>query len=327
MKTKTHYDKDHLTELLYDKKPLDNIKNEIINDKTLNKSSINKPNSISSTSSYLIDDPLSSKQSIFKRHMLSSSQSRKSLNLNKLTESVRKINEQNPLSLLRFEAQDILRINRIYLLSYFRSGSSFLGDLLQQNYRTFYQFEPLHFRSVASRLPTNDSKTDNSISLVLHMVNQCNFRSKATANYLNWISKDDNKFLLSWNRFLYSLCRFNQTKCSDPNFVEQVCNLAEQRVTKLTRVNLDDLIRIMKQDNSFEEYLKTNLNLTLQTQSNNHLNLNSTKLIFRINSTDNQHSNDSSSDNSSIIVDSEPIKIIYLVRDPRAIYSSRQYLR
>ena len=199
------------------------------NDVNQTKSSINKPPFQSSTTSAYLIERSSSKQPIIKRHMLASlnlaAQPKKSLNLNnleRLTDAVKKLNEQNPLSLLRIEAKEVININRIYLLSYFRSGSSFLGDLLQQHYRTFYQFEPLHFRSVASRLPSNDTNTSSSISLVLNMLNQCNFHSKATANYLSWISKYDNKFLLSWNKFLYSLCKYNQTKCSDEKFVEQV---------------------------------------------------------------------------------------------------------
>lgn len=332
-----------------------------LNNKVQNKSSINKPFS-SSTSSYLFDSNFSSKQPIIKRHMLNSPdlksvESEKNLNLenlDKIVETVKKLNEHNPLALLRFRPKDITKINRIYLLSYFRSGSSFLGDLLQQHYRTFYQFEPLHFRSIASRLLNNDTKTDASIKLVLNMLNECDFHSKGTANYLNWISKYDNKFLLSWNHFLYGLCKFNQSKCSDEKFVEQVCNLAEQRITKLTRVNLNDLIRIMNSDNSFENYIKTNSNssvmmndklifeigtsstishsssadsITNSISSNlnsfNHLNSSN-----NLNSTNNSNGSNklNNSDNSTKILEVEPIKIIYLVRDPRAIYSSRQYL-
>ena len=339
------------------------------NDKTQNKS-INKP-PFASTSSYLFEnDKSSSKQAVIKRDSASlelTSQARKSLNLEKLVENVRRLNEQNPLSLLRFQVKNITQINRIYLLSYFRSGSSFLGDLLQQNYRTFYEFEPLHFRSVASRLPSNESRTDASIALVLHMVNQCNFHGKATANYLNWISKEDNRFLLSWNHFLYGLCRFNQSRCSDAKFVEHVCNLAEQRVTKLTRVNLSDLIKVLRTDNTLEEHIKQHLKLNAtfaqydlsrlnfriskqmnSTNSKNNSNTNhpSSQISSQnsmnnslINSQNNQISSTSSTgstspistpnivlNNKPLTLEVEPIKIIYLVRDPRAIYSSRQHL-
>lgn len=309
------------------------------------KSSINRPPS-ASTSSYL-DIGSSSKQPIAKRHMLASlhsaGQPKKALHLehmHRLTDSVRKTNEQNPLSLLRFQPKNVTQINRIYLLSYFRSGSSFLGDLLQQHYRTFYQFEPLHFRSVASRLPSNDSRTDSSVALVLQMLNQCDFHSRSTANYLAWISKYDNRFLLSWNRFLYSLCRYNLTHCSDETFVTTVCNLAEQRVTKLTRLNLADLIKGMFADRSLEEHIRTHLmlgdeQLTFRIYNETHSSGSSTasgdkttndKQTKVIDSKVNESKKSEDKPKQSTIVDVEPIKIIYLVRDPRAIFSSRQYL-
>ena len=74
----------------------------------------------------------------------------------------------------------------------------------------------------------------------------------------------------------------------------------------------------MNSDNSFEDYLKM-------------IYLNSTvdKLNFKIKTTNNTTNKTISSlkiVNSSLQLEVEPIKVIYLVRDPRAIYSSRQYL-
>lgn len=35
-------------------------------------------------------------------------------------------------------------VRRILIVSYFRSGSTFLGDILQTPHKTFYHFEPFH---------------------------------------------------------------------------------------------------------------------------------------------------------------------------------------
>lgn len=35
-------------------------------------------------------------------------------------------------------------VKRILIVSYFRSGSTFLGDILQTPLKTFYHFEPFH---------------------------------------------------------------------------------------------------------------------------------------------------------------------------------------
>ncbi|KAL1445730.1 hypothetical protein MTO96_044865 [Rhipicephalus appendiculatus] len=44
------------------------------------------------------------------------------------------------------------KVRRILVVAYFRSGSSFLGQLLSANPRTFYHYEPLWMLSNAARL-------------------------------------------------------------------------------------------------------------------------------------------------------------------------------
>ena len=53
----------------------------------------------------------------------------------------------------------------ILLASTFRSGSSFLGDLLSRAPGTFYYFEPLHYHATTknkAEIRQNEGKTFNS---------------------------------------------------------------------------------------------------------------------------------------------------------------------
>ncbi len=60
----------------------------------------------------------------------------KNLKKHKTDKLKSKIDGFNPLS--QFPVYNAQNVSRVLLLGYFRSGSSFVGDLLQQNWKTFY---------------------------------------------------------------------------------------------------------------------------------------------------------------------------------------------
>ena len=66
---------------------------------------------------------------------------------------------------------DMFNITRVLLVTYFRSGSSFLGDLLQQNWKTFYTFEPLHYMSDGMRI--KDERTDEALNVIENIFGSC----------------------------------------------------------------------------------------------------------------------------------------------------------
>ena len=184
---------------------------------------------------------------------------------------------------------------RILLVTYFRSGSSFLGDLLQQNPKTFYSFEPLHYMLDARRLQVDSLDSLDHLTEALYVINNllsCSFHS--IMHYIKWALLPTHRFLFKWNTFLWSRCYLgsknhfqysHQRICFNPSFLKHTCLDASAHVIKLTRLNLNHISHL--------------LNATGDIATSNHL----------------HHINTHSS-----------VKIVLLVRDPRGIYSSRKNL-
>lgn len=127
-------------------------------------------------------------------------------------------------------------VTRIIILTYFRSGSSFFGDLLQQNWKTFYHFEPLHSMTYNRRIG------DDSIQKAFDLFNgvfNCNFTE--LKDYMQWVKQPHCQFLFAHNLFLRVTCHSNPKTCFNPTFVNAVCHRAPVHVMKLTRLHMRHL--------------------------------------------------------------------------------------
>ncbi|RWS22812.1 carbohydrate sulfotransferase 3-like protein, partial [Leptotrombidium deliense] len=165
----------------------------------------------------------------------------------RLSEQMKKLNEVN--------RSDVVRV---ILVTYFRSGSSFLGDLLQQKHLSFYSFEPLRYIIQGSRIPK--SRVTESLNVVDKILN-CEFNK--IQNYVSQTKKID-----------YFKGKVYKDFCGDrpvnTKLLTAVCKRCKMNVIKLTRLNFTDAAT----------YLKNT-----------------------------KYSN---------------VKLVHLVRDPRAIYNSRK---
>lgn len=162
---------------------------------------------------------------------------------------------------------EYLKDQKLLIISYFRSGSSFLGDLLQQQLATFYTYEPFIYSSRSSRL---NSEFMNEAVTTLKDIFNCRF--DRNPKYLNMVKK--NPYLLQWNKYLWRHCSMVSADiCLQPSFLRRVCQTSKNKLVKTNRFKF-----------SFAE-----------------------KLISQFESLSN-------------------LKIIYLVRDPRAVYNSRKNL-
>lgn len=122
-------------------------------------------------------------------------------------------------------------IPRILVVGYYRSGSSFLAQLLSSNPSTFFHFEPLHMFSRNERVPTRNlsSACDVITSLFL-----CNFEK--FPEYINDVKK--NKWILSHNQLWRRHCLLKGGNCTDPRFLSAVCANASTQVMKLVRLGI-----------------------------------------------------------------------------------------
>ena len=127
-------------------------------------------------------------------------------------------------------------VKRVLVITYFRAGSSFLGDLLQQNWKSFFTFEPLHYMSDGVRI--DDQRVEEANHLIENIF-RCDFQSIKT--YVQWVQKTRNQFLFKWNKFLWGVCRFRHKSCFDPNFIHETCLRAKVHVMKVVRLHIHHL--------------------------------------------------------------------------------------
>lgn len=125
------------------------------------------------------------------------------------------------------------KVQRIFVITYFRAGSSFFGDILQQNWKTFYHFEPLHSMTYNKRI--NDTKIPEVFSL-FNNIFRCNFTE--AKDYMDWVKKPRNQFLFAHNLFLWVTCHSNPRTCFNPGFVNAACVRAPIHVMKVTRLHM-----------------------------------------------------------------------------------------
>jgi len=177
----------------------------------------------------------------------------------------------NPLNSLPLIQQS--NVSKVLLFAYFRSGSTFLGDLLQQNWKSFYTFEPLHYMSDGVRI--DDDRVEEASNLI-DKIFRCDFPS----NYVEWVRKTRNQFLFKWNKFLWGVCRFRLTTCFDPIFVRQTCQRAKVHIMKVARLQMRHMQTLLPKINDLNVNivylvrdprgtLKSRQNMIWCTQQNN----------------------------------------------------------
>ena len=128
----------------------------------------------------------------------------------------------------------------ILVLTTWRSGSTFLGDLLNHYRGSFYYFEPLHYYSKAK----NNKNTPNPVQSeteFLKSLMQCNFTAE-NIGFLHHASKSDNKFLFKNHNFrLWNTCHNllpNDMMCFMPEYLNTVCPLFPIKLIKTVRLQM-----------------------------------------------------------------------------------------
>ncbi|RWS28924.1 secreted protein-like protein [Leptotrombidium deliense] len=137
-----------------------------------------------------------------------------------------------PLKLIKYEPVNASNVTTIILVTYYRSGSSFLGDLLQQNDRTFYSFEP--FRSFSDGDILSEDQVPNALQ-ILQSITKCDYLK--ISQYVNSMRKYEMK-----------------SKCWTAQFLQEVCIRSPIRVIKTTRLKMKHAFQLI--NNSPNENIK-----------------------------------------------------------------------
>lgn len=150
-------------------------------------------------------------------------------------------------------------------MSSWRSGSTFLGDVLNSMPANYYHYEPLlNYDIVQIRGPP---QSDTAIT-ALKQLFRCNYTP--LTDCLNYAKKVEYNYQFRYNTRLWNACQANPSFCYEPNFLSRFCRLFPFQSMKLVRLRL-----------SLAEALLTDAELN--------------------------------------------VKIVLLVRDPRAIMQSRKH--
>ena len=128
---------------------------------------------------------------------------------------------------------------QILLLTTWRSGSTFTGDLLNQYPGTFYYFEPLHY--YANRREQDVIQSEETF---LKSLFQCSF-NRDNFGYLQHVAQWANSFLFKNHNFrLWNSCKNVlplNTMCFLPEFLSFSCKLHPIKLIKTVRIRLGSL--------------------------------------------------------------------------------------
>ena len=128
-----------------------------------------------------------------------------------------------------------VKAKHILVATTWRSGSTFLGDLLSRYPGVFYSFEPLHYVDHKSNLPADTNEPD-SLKLVSDV-----FKCKPESGYFIHSNKPENRFLFRHNFRLWNVCEsllMAGSACFMPELYHKTCPLFPIRVVKTVRLRV-----------------------------------------------------------------------------------------
>ena len=125
---------------------------------------------------------------------------------------------------------------RILIISYWRSGSSFLGALIQNTPGVFYTYEPLHCLGSFERMETA-VHLERSIDLLRPLL-RCKFPDYYF-NYTIDATFGDPSFFISSNSQARNFCKDKPVYCKRPDLYSDLCGQFPIHLMKFVRMPLN----------------------------------------------------------------------------------------
>ncbi|CAL4069358.1 unnamed protein product, partial [Meganyctiphanes norvegica] len=133
------------------------------------------------------------------------------------------------------------QVRRVLIVTTWRSGSTFLGDLINNWPGTFYYFEPLRFISENSEVP---AMLEASSSALLRTLLSCSLDQRHLP-FLQYITSARNNFMIRHNHRATPLCR-KVGACMDPSLHSLACSLHPMVLAKAVRLPLHAAVTLLK---------------------------------------------------------------------------------
>jgi hypothetical protein len=103
--------------------------------------------------------------------------------------------------------------SKLYIVLSFswRSGSTFLGELLSRYPGTFYSYEPLHFMSPYKTLNIVESvgMTRRAIQFLKYLF-KCDYNNDLSREFLSYAAETNRSFLHNHNPRTWDICRYSK---------------------------------------------------------------------------------------------------------------------
>uniref|UniRef100_T1J639 Sulfotransferase domain-containing protein n=1 Tax=Strigamia maritima TaxID=126957 RepID=T1J639_STRMM len=129
---------------------------------------------------------------------------------------------------------------QIMILAYWRSGSTFVSEIINHYPGTFYHYEPL--QPVVGPTLVNKTMEHIAVKLLSDLFN-CSY----TRENLKWINLDKYRFFFQYNTRLRTSCHISPKLCFDAKFISAMCNQFPFQVIKVTRLTLEPTMQLLDQ--------------------------------------------------------------------------------
>lgn len=130
---------------------------------------------------------------------------------------------------------------RSIIITTWRSGSTFLGDILNSMPGNFYHYEPLlNFDIIQIRGPPHEKKAIQNLKNLL----KCDY-SKMD-EYLDY--GKDHTYLFTHNTRLWKLCKSFPQFCWEPKFLTQICKLFPLQSMKVVRLRMNLAAQLLEDE-------------------------------------------------------------------------------
>lgn len=132
------------------------------------------------------------------------------------------------------------QVRRVIVVSTWRSGSSYLGDLLRAYPGTFYSFEPLHHLLKNQHL--QEGPLVETVVNHLRGILTCDYSH--LDDYINYMR--NNTFLIDHNTRLWNSCIRNRALCFDKEYLSKLCKYMPVNVLKTVRMGLSPVVELLQ---------------------------------------------------------------------------------
>jgi len=135
-------------------------------------------------------------------------------------------------------------VRRILILSNFRSGSTFLGQILDSYPGVFHTFEPLH--QMLGDMYFQGGAFGGEVFALLRRILTCSLGARDDKHFLRHLKTTlEGHGFIKYNTRYWKACGLDKSLCFNANFFNQVCAAMPVHVVKTVRLGTESLPELL----------------------------------------------------------------------------------